>query len=72
MAEGFQTELPYPELVGCWHGSFHHASPLTLWRWPGLTLPLLVLSLVAGSAQRAITRFFARHARAVNLAGDFR
>jgi cytochrome c-type biogenesis protein len=40
-----------------------------LWFGLGFGLPLLLLSLVAGSAQRAITRFFARHARAVNLTG---
>jgi cytochrome c-type biogenesis protein len=40
-----------------------------LWFGLGFGTPLLILSLIAGSAQRAITRFFAVHARWVNLAG---
>jgi len=35
----------------------------------GFGAPLLILSLIAGSAQRSITRFFAQQARWVNLAG---
>lgn len=38
-----------------------------LWFGVGFGLPLLVLSLLSGAAQRWITRFFARHNRAVNL-----
>ncbi len=40
-----------------------------LWFGLGFGLPLLVLSLLSGAAQRALTRFFARHARAVNVLG---
>lgn len=40
-----------------------------LWFGLGFGTPLLILSLIAGSAQRSITRFFARHSRWVNLAG---
>ena len=40
-----------------------------LWFGLGFGLPLLVLSLISGSAQRWITRLFARHARQVNMVG---
>lgn len=40
-----------------------------LWFGLGFGLPLLALSLLSGASQRAITRLFARHARAVNFAG---
>ena len=40
-----------------------------LWFGLGFGVPLLLLSLIAGSTQRAITRFFARHSRWVNLTG---
>ncbi len=40
-----------------------------LWFGLGFGTPLLVLSLIAGGAQKAITLFFARHARWVNLVG---
>jgi cytochrome c-type biogenesis protein len=39
------------------------------WFGLGFGTPLLILSLIAGSAQRAITRYFSTHARWVNLAG---
>lgn len=35
----------------------------------GFGMPLLLLSLISGAAQRAITSFFARHTRWVNLSG---
>lgn len=35
----------------------------------GFGLPLLILSLISGAAQRSITRFFTRYTRWVNLAG---
>jgi len=35
----------------------------------GFGLPLLALSLMAGAAQRSITRLFARHSRLVNVVG---
>jgi cytochrome c-type biogenesis protein len=35
----------------------------------GFGLPLLVISLLTGAAQRELTRFFARHSRVVNLVG---
>ena len=35
----------------------------------GFGLPLLVLSLISGAAQRSITSFFTRHTRWVNLIG---
>ncbi len=40
-----------------------------LWFGLGFGLPLLVLSLLSGAAQTSITRVFARHGRAINLAG---
>ncbi len=40
-----------------------------LWFGLGFGIPLLALSLLSGAAQRWITRFFAHHARAVNLVG---
>lgn len=40
-----------------------------LWFGLGFGTPLLLLSWIAGGAQRAITRFFARHAAWVNRAG---
>jgi cytochrome c-type biogenesis protein len=46
-------------------------SKLNLFFWFGIGfgLPLLALSLMSGAAQRTITRWFAQHARLVNLAG---
>ncbi len=38
------------------------------WFGLGFGVPLLALSLLSGAAQRGITRLFARHTRAVNLA----
>jgi cytochrome c-type biogenesis protein len=35
----------------------------------GFGLPLLIISLLTGAAQRELTRFFARHSRLVNLVG---
>lgn len=40
-----------------------------LWFGLGFGLPLLALSLLSGAAQRTLTRFFARHTRAVNVLG---
>jgi cytochrome c-type biogenesis protein len=40
-----------------------------LWFGLGFGLPLLVLSLLSGAAQRWITRQFAQHARPINLVG---
>jgi len=40
-----------------------------LWFGLGFGLPLLILSLLSGAVQRHITRFIARHARTINLAG---
>jgi len=40
-----------------------------LWFGIGFGLPLFLLSFLAGGAQRWITRFFAVHARRVNLVG---
>jgi cytochrome c-type biogenesis protein len=40
-----------------------------LWFGLGFGLPLLVLSLLSGAAQKSITRTFARHGRLINLAG---
>jgi len=40
-----------------------------LWFGIGFGIPLLALSFLSGAAQRWIVRFFAQHARAVNLVG---
>jgi cytochrome c-type biogenesis protein len=40
-----------------------------LWFGLGFGLPLLALSLLSGALQRSITRWFAHHARLVNLIG---
>jgi cytochrome c-type biogenesis protein len=40
-----------------------------LWFGLGLGLPLLVISLLSGAGQRTLTRWFARHRRAINLVG---
>jgi len=44
---------------------------LSIFLWFGLSfgVPLLALSLLSGAVQRHITRWFARHARLVNLVG---
>jgi cytochrome c-type biogenesis protein len=39
------------------------------WFGVGFGLPLLVLSLLSGAAQRSITRTFARHERLINVIG---
>ena len=39
------------------------------WFGVGFGLPLLALSLISGALQRSITRWFARNARLVNIAG---
>lgn len=46
-------------------------SKLSIFFWFGLGfgIPLLLLSLLSGTLQRQITRFFAAHARMVNLIG---
>lgn len=40
-----------------------------LWFGLGFGLPLLVLSLLSGTAQRSITRLFANHERLINIVG---
>ena len=40
-----------------------------LWFGIGFGFPLLVLSILSGAAQRYITRFFAQHARIINVIG---
>jgi cytochrome c-type biogenesis protein len=50
-------------------GEFINQLSVFLWFGLGFGMPLLLLSFLAGSAQRWITRFFARNARWVNLAG---
>ena len=50
-------------------GEFLSQLAVFLWFGLGFGLPLLVLSFLAGSAQRAITRLFARHSRLVNGIG---
>ena len=40
-----------------------------LWFGLGFGLPLLVLSLLSGALQRNITRWFAQHARVINIIG---
>lgn len=40
-----------------------------LWFGIGFGLPLLLLSFLSGAAQTWIVRFFARHARAINIIG---
>lgn len=42
-----------------------------LWFGLGFGIPLLALSLLSGALQRTITRWFAYHARLVNIAGGF-
>jgi cytochrome c-type biogenesis protein len=46
-------------------------SKLSIFFWFGIGfgIPLLLLSLLSGAAQRWIVRFFAQHARVVNLVG---
>lgn len=50
-------------------GEFIGQLGVFLWFGLGFGLPLLLLSFLAGSAQRAITRLFARHGRLVNAVG---
>ena len=50
-------------------GEFLSQLAVFLWFGLGFGLPLLVLSLLAGTAQRGITRLFARHGRLVNATG---
>jgi cytochrome c-type biogenesis protein len=40
-----------------------------LWFGLGFGAPLLALSLLSGAAQRQLTRWFARHGRAINVVG---
>lgn len=40
-----------------------------LWFGFGLGVPLLAISFLSGSVQRELTRWFARHRRAINFAG---
>lgn len=63
-----------PLLVGIWAFSLTAIEALSklnvfLWFGLGFGLPLLLLSLLSGAWQRSITRWFAHHARQVNLAG---
>jgi len=50
-------------------GEFISKMAVFLWFGLGFGLPLLLLSFLAGAAQRNITRLFARHGRAVNALG---
>ena len=47
------------------------ASKLWVFLWFGLGfgVPLLILSLLSGALQRQLTRWFARHGRAINVVG---
>lgn len=47
------------------------ASKLWVFLWFGLGfgVPLLILSLLSGALQRQLTRWFARHSRAINVVG---
>jgi len=47
------------------------ASKLWVFFWFGLGfgVPLLILSLLSGALQRQLTRWFARHSRAINVVG---
>jgi cytochrome c-type biogenesis protein len=63
-----------PLVVGIFAYSFTAAEFLDklgvfFWFGIGFGLPLLLLSLLSGAAQRSITRLFARHSRVVNLVG---
>lgn len=63
-----------PLVVGIFAYSFSAEEVLSkmsvfLWFGLGFGLPLLVLSFLSGAVSRQITRFFARHARIVNLVG---
>jgi len=63
-----------PLVVGIFALSFtagEAVSKLNIFLWFGIGfgLPLLALSLISGALQRTITRWLARHARAVNLLG---
>ncbi|HEX7613075.1 MAG TPA: cytochrome c biogenesis CcdA family protein [Candidatus Limnocylindrales bacterium] len=40
-----------------------------LWFGLGFGVPLLILSLLSGALQRQLTRWFARHSRAINVVG---
>ncbi len=50
-------------------GEFFGQMAVFLWFGLGFGLPLLVLSFLAGTAQRGITHLFARHGRLVNAIG---
>ena len=61
-----------PLAVGIFAYSFTLGEALSkfgvfFWYGVGFGLPLLVLSLLSGGAQRWLTRLFARHARLINL-----
>jgi cytochrome c-type biogenesis protein len=63
-----------PLVVGIFALSFTAQEALSklnifLWFGLGFGLPLLVLSFLSGALQRQITRFFARYARPINIAG---
>jgi cytochrome c-type biogenesis protein len=63
-----------PLVVGIFAYSFTAGEALSklsvfFWFGMGFGLPLLLLSLLSGRLQRQITRFFAVHARLVNLMG---
>jgi cytochrome c-type biogenesis protein len=63
-----------PLVVGIFALSFTAAEAFSklgifLWFGLGFGLPLLALSLVSGALQRSITRWLARHSRAVNIIG---
>jgi len=40
-----------------------------LWFGFGFGVPLLAISLLSGAVQRNLTRWFARHSRAINVVG---
>ncbi len=50
-------------------GEFFSKLSIFFWFGLGFGTPLLVLSFLAGAAQRWVTRFFAKNSRWVNLAG---
>ena len=63
-----------PLVVGIFTYSLTTAEVLSklsifLWFGIGFGLPLLLLSFLSGAAQHWVVRFFARHARVINLVG---
>jgi cytochrome c-type biogenesis protein len=63
-----------PLVVAIFVYSFTFAEGLSklwafLWFGLGFGAPLLILSLLSGALQRQLTRWFARHSRAINVVG---